>query len=33
MDDKIELFLLNFYEYLKSKSEYDYKNAVSNAMA
>jgi hypothetical protein len=32
MDEKIELFLLNFMEYLKNKNEQEFKNAVSSAM-
>ena len=32
MDEKIELFLLSFMDYLKEKSEQEYKNAVQNAL-
>lgn len=32
MDQKIELFLQNFMEYLKNKNEQEFKSAVSNAM-
>ena len=32
MDEKIELFLLNFYEYIKNKNEQEFKNAIYNAI-